>query len=111
MVGGGPADAGEPLDVADPDFQRQMNEMFLLDTLAGHTDRHAGNFRVDRDEGGKISVKAIDNDLTFGTQGSAEAERANFGKRGESFNYGGLPAKMQIDAAMAEKMDIKSTRI
>ena len=104
VIGGGELDAGGPLDVADPDFQRQMNEMFLLDTLAGHTDRHAGNFNVDRGADGKISVKAIDNDLTFGSQGSQQAEQAAFGKRGESFNYGGLPAEMQIDANMAEKI-------
>ena len=92
------------LDAADPDYQRQMNEMFLLDTLATHTDRHGGNYHVNRDENGKISVKTMDNDITFGSFRSEEADQTAFGKRGESFNYGGLPAKMQIDANMAKKI-------
>ena len=93
---------GEALDVADADFQRQMNEMFLLDTLAGHRDRHGGNFHINRGEDGKIGVKAIDNDLTFGSLG--EFDEAAFGKRGLSPNYTGLPAQMQIDAKMAQKI-------
>ena len=94
----------QELDAADPDYQRQMNEMFLLDTLATHTDRHSGNYHVNRDENGKISVKTMDNDITFGSFGNADADKAAFGKRGQSFNYGGLPAKMQIDANMAAKI-------
>ena len=94
----------EVLDAADPDYQRQMNEMFLLDTLATHTDRHSGNYHVGRDENGKISVKAIDNDLTFGSRANEAADKEAFGKRGRALHYGGLPAKMQIDARMAEKI-------
>ena len=109
FIGGVEADGlngkGEELDMSDPDYQRQMNEMFLLDTLAGHTDRHAGNYQVGRGEDGRISVKAIDNDLAFGTKGSEAEDAAFFGQRGNSFNYGGLPARMQIDAAMAEKIN------
>lgn len=97
-------DSAQELDAADPDYQRQMNEMFLLDTLATHTDRHAGNYHVNRDENGKISVKTMDNDITFGSFGSEQADQTAFGKRGQSFNYGGLPAKMQIDANMAKKI-------
>lgn len=104
VIDAAPKDTGPALDMANGDFQRQMNEMFLLDTLAGHTDRHMGNFLVDRGEGNSISVKAIDNDLTFGALGSTEADKAAFGKRGQSFNYGGLPAEMQIDAKMAAKI-------
>ncbi len=95
---------GEVMDANDPDFQRQMNEMFLLDTLAQHTDRHGGNFYVGHDEEGKMSVKALDNDLTFGDMGSEYDNRRTFGKRGEAFNYGGLPAHMQIDANMAKRI-------
>ncbi|MBQ6235810.1 MAG: DUF4157 domain-containing protein [Clostridia bacterium] len=94
----------ETLDAADPDYQRQMNEMFLLDTLATHRDRHSGNFHVGRDEDGKISVKTLDNDLTFGSQANEAAEKEAFGKRGYAQFYGGLPAKMQIDANMAAKI-------
>ena len=85
------------LDMADPDYQRQMNELFLLDTLAGHLDRHAGNFMINRGEDGKIGVKAIDNDLTFG-------KKTPFGKKGGAVHYGGLPEQMQIDARMAQRI-------
>ena len=97
-----PAPAGTLLDATAPEFQRQMNEMFLLDTLAGQTDRHAGNFMIGS-SGGKISVKAIDNDLTFGALGDGKDART-FGKRGQSFNYGGLPELMQIDAKIAGRI-------
>ena len=96
-------DQGGALNAADPDYQRQMNEMFLLDTLAAHTDRHSGNFTVDRDPEGKISVKAIDNDLTFGAFGD-KRDAEIFGMQGSSQNYGGLPAQMQVDAKMAQKI-------
>ena len=94
----------DTLDAANPAFQQQMNQMFLLDTLAAHTDRHGGNFMVDKDKKGDISVRAIDNDLTFGALTDEQADRNAFGKRGGSFNYGGLPTRMQIDAGMAKKI-------
>ena len=87
----------DTIDAANPDFQRQMNELFLLDTLAGHPDRHGGNFRVNQTDDGKggksVSVKAIDNDMTFGENTDS------FGKMLQW--YGGLPEQMQIDANMA----------
>jgi hypothetical protein len=99
----------QTLDMADPGFQRQMNQLFLLDTLAAHTDRHAGNFNISVDAANAIHVHAIDNDLTFGTLGGDEEHAAEFGKRGYSANYGGLPTKMQIDADTAKKIE-KMTR-
>ncbi len=97
-------DDAPELDAADPDYQQQMNEMFLLDTLATHTDRHMGNFKVNRDENGKISVKTLDNDITFGSLGSETADKTAFGKRGDAPDYGGLPTMMQIDANMAKRI-------
>ena len=103
------ADQGPLLDFADPNYQRQMNEMFLMDTLAGHFDRHFGNFLVDRGENGKAQVKAIDNDATFGDYGTDPAtgkdlNAVRFGKNKKRLNYGNLPAHMQIDANMAQKI-------
>ena len=97
------SDQGPELDMADPDYQQQMNQLFLLDTLAGHTDRHYQNFMVNRGEDGKIGVKAIDDDVTFGSRGTAN-DKIAFGKHLDFTNYTGLPAKMQIDAEMAEKI-------
>lgn len=94
--------------MADPDFQRQMNEMFLLDTLSGHRDRHEGNFKIDRDANGRINVRAIDNDISFGVFGQgkdgSDLDRVKFGKSNGAWPYGGLPGKMQIDARMAERI-------
>ena len=86
----------ETLDASDANFQREMNELFLLDTLAGHPDRHGGNFRVDHRKDGSIGVKAIDNDLTFGEN------MDYFGRKTD--HYGGLPEQMQIDRRMAESI-------
>ena len=107
---------GGPLNMADPTFQRQMNEMFLLDALAGHRDRHEGNFLVNPGQNGQVSLKAIDNDLTFGTFGKekrtdmegneqqVDMDAVLFGKKNLGESYTGMPASMQIDAAMAQRI-------
>jgi len=87
---------GETLDASDANFQREMNELFLLDTLAGHQDRHEGNYMVDHRKDGSIGVKAIDNDLTFGS------DMTYFGQH--TGHYSGLPEQMQIDANMAKNI-------
>ena len=46
-----------------------------------------GNFKVNRDENGKISVKTLDNDITFGSLGSETADKTAFGKRGDAPDY------------------------
>ena len=103
-------DPGDVMDSTDANFQRQMNQMFLLDTLAAHTDRHIGNYLVDRGEGDGISVKAIDNDLTFGHLGRDETtgrdlDAVDFGKRRDlKSSYSGLPAQMMLDEEMAMKI-------
>ena len=84
------------LDAADPRFQREMNELFLLDTLAGQPDRHGGNFKISKDKDGSVGVKAIDNDVAFGSDASW------FGKRTD--HYVGLPEQMQVDAKMAQNI-------
>ncbi|MBE6909577.1 MAG: DUF4157 domain-containing protein [Ruminococcaceae bacterium] len=91
---------GETIDATAGDFQRQMNEMFLLDTLAGYDDRHEDNFKVNQTDDGKggkkIDVRAIDNDISFGTN--------NKGFGVAHSHHLGLPAQMQVDANMAKKI-------
>jgi len=89
--------SGETLDMSDANLQREMNELFLLDTLTGHMDRHEGNYLLDKREDGSLGVKAIDNDLTFGE------DLSYFGQH--TGHYGGLPQKMQIDAKMAANIE------
>ena len=86
----------EALDASDANLQREMNEMFLLDTLSGHTDRHDNNFMLEKKEDGSLGVKAIDNDLTFGE------DLTYFGQH--TGHYSGLPERMHIDANMAAKI-------
>ncbi len=98
------ADDAPYLNANDPGLQRGMNEMFLVDTLAQYTDRHSGNFHISPDENGHISVKTLDNDISFGNLGTEADNKLAFGKRGTARNYGGLPAQMLIDANMAKNI-------
>ena len=57
-------------DLDDPNLQRLMSKLDLVDSLCGQIDRHHGNVFVDRDKRtGKVtSVTGIDNDMAFGTK-------------------------------------------
>lgn len=88
---------GITLNAQDPKLQRDMNALFLLDTLAMQTDRHAENFFIDADENGNYKgLTGIDNDMSFGVNND------QFGT--ENTNYGGLPEQMLVDKKMAEKI-------
>ncbi|MCA9658079.1 MAG: DUF4157 domain-containing protein [Myxococcales bacterium] len=52
-------------DFTDPQLQRQLATLQILDALSGQEDRHAGNFIIDK-EGGETRVHGIDNDMAFG---------------------------------------------
>ncbi len=87
--------AAGTLNASDPKLQRDMNALFLEDLLMAHADRHAGNFKVEAKDGRVAGVKGIDNDSAFG-------ERTNLD---EVFNEnGGLPERMHIDRAMANRI-------
>ena len=87
----------QTLNANDPKFQRDMNTLFLLDTLALQTDRHSGNFFIEADENGNYKgLTGIDNDISFGTRESA------YGKK--EANYSGLPKQMLIDRKVADKI-------
>ena len=55
-------------DPDDPNMQRMMSKLDLVDSLCGQIDRHGGNFFIDTDKTGRVtSVTGIDNDMAFGT--------------------------------------------
>jgi hypothetical protein len=55
------------IDFDDPNLRRDLTKLQLLDALCGQGDRHGGNYVVQLDENGKYrSLKAIDNDQSFG---------------------------------------------
>lgn len=72
MVGSQSEKVGEKashVSVTDPNLQRLMSRLQLLDALAYQVDRHQGNFFIEFDEKGNvIGVKGIDNDMAFGTR-------------------------------------------
>ena len=84
------------LDTADPKLQRDMNAMFLIDSLMQFGDRHDSNFLIEADEKGNYAgLKGIDNDTAFGEKTDMKS-RTN--------ERSGLPEQMHIDRAMAEKI-------
>ena len=74
-------------DIDDPDLQRMMSKLDLLDSLCGQIDRHGGNVFIGRDgKTGKVtSVTGIDNDLAFGTKKFVPGQPSP-----ESTEYGGV---------------------
>lgn len=74
-------------DIDDPDLQRMMSKLDLVDSLCGQIDRHGGNVFIDRDaKTGKVtSVTGIDNDMAFGTKGFTPGQTSR-----EVAEYAGL---------------------
>jgi hypothetical protein len=82
------------INVQDPNLQRLLSRLQLLDTLAYQVDRNAGNFYVQFDRNGNVTgVTGIDNDMSFGTK---------TGIRDRAQELPGL-AKF-VDKEMAEKI-------
>jgi len=72
------ADVCLDIDLKNPETQRSMWNMQLLDSLTGQVDRHFGNMFFDKDSG---RVTGIDNDLAFGLQTGQEertGKQSNF---------------------------------
>lgn len=65
IQGGGGFPIFEELDWSDPELQRQLSTLQLMDAITGQVDRHGGNFFITQD-GEKTKVVGIDNDLSFG---------------------------------------------
>jgi hypothetical protein len=67
-----PTDRAEP---ADPNLQRLLSRLQLVDAIAGQVDRHQGNYFVRRDGNGKvIGVTGIDLDFSFGIEQGSEPD-------------------------------------
>lgn len=58
---------GNAVNVQDPNLQRLLSRLQLLDTLAYQVDRNLGNFYVQYDGQGNVTgITGIDNDMSFG---------------------------------------------
>ncbi len=94
-------------DMKNPNTQKGLSDLQMMDYLSNQTDRHGGNIFIDN--GGK--VKGIDNDVAFGKinpqgleMGPSKEEKGE-GKEGPRVgkdNYLGLPS--QVDAQTAKKI-------
>lgn len=63
--------------IDDPELQRLLSKLDLVDSLCGQVDRHGGNVFVDRDDatGRVTAVSGIDLDMSFGTKNFTPGER------------------------------------
>jgi hypothetical protein len=61
-------DASAVVDLADPELQRSLNILQMLDYISRQLDRHAGNFYIATDDNGRVTgVVGIDLDVSFGS--------------------------------------------
>ncbi|MBD2844301.1 hypothetical protein IDH44_03795 [Paenibacillus sp. IB182496] len=71
--------ANDTVNVNDPNLQRLMSRLQLIDTLAMQADRHQGNYFIDYDDRGNVvSVTGIDNDMSFGTRTKIDVRRQEY---------------------------------
>lgn len=85
------------LDVSNPQLHRDVNRMQILDSLTGHVDRHGNNWKIETDEQGNYkSLKAIDNDMSFGRN------KRGFGER--FHNNPGMGDGALIDEELANRV-------
>lgn len=84
------------VNAKDPNLQRLLSRLQLIDALAYQVDRHEGNFFVEFDNNGKvIGVKGIDNDMAFGS-------RTDVTKYKGARNYAGIGK--YVDKEMAQRI-------
>lgn len=86
------------LKASDPNFQRDMSRLHIMDALSGNIDRHVGNFLVDIDENGNYkNLTGIDNDISFGNRHEIIKEAKG--------KYTGLPGEMYMDEEICNRID------
>jgi len=86
------------VDLKNPEVQRGMSNLGVLDYLTGQEDRHEGNVFVDPSTG---QVSGIDNDMSFGADMTAEKFEA-MGENDKNIKVQGLPK--QIDAELGMRI-------
>jgi hypothetical protein len=67
------------VNINDPNLQRMMSRLQLLDALAFQVDRNLSNFYLQTDEHGNVlAVTGIDNDMSFGQFALEIGQRGSF---------------------------------
>lgn len=83
---------GDPsaLCLSDPELQRQLNILQVIDAIAGQLDRHQGNYFIKVDGQGRVQrVTGIDLDMAFSPEHTPEREDEI---KDRTHNYRGIPA-------------------
>jgi hypothetical protein len=79
----------------DPEFQRLLSRLNVLDAICGQVDRHLKNYYVQFSAGGRVNaLTGIDLDLSFPTQNFDVTRPAN--------KYPGLP--LHVDGEIAQNV-------
>lgn len=71
----------QTVNLTDPKVAIQLFKMSVLDMVAGHVDRHMGNYMINQTENGEVKLTAIDNDTAFGER--TDIQRSKDIKGGE----------------------------
>jgi|CeladaMinimDraft_18_1061708.scaffolds.fasta_scaffold00943_1 hypothetical protein len=88
------------INVKDPNLQRFLSKLQVLDAIAFHVDRHIGNYFIQQDEKGNvIGIKGIDNDMAFGTR--TDIDNTNEKASGRFAGLGQFVDKEIADRVMA----------
>ncbi len=97
------ADKSQPgkqgaVSVTDPELQKKLSILQVIDVIAGQMDRHGGNFYIQTDPAtGKVSeVTGIDLDMSFGKKHTDIKDKPS------TSHYKGMPAL--VDRKFAERV-------
>lgn len=56
------------IDLANPELIHQLSNLEWLDMVCGQSDRHTGNYLIDVEDDGRVTLTGIDNDFCFGAK-------------------------------------------
>jgi hypothetical protein len=83
----GKTDKSKVVDISDPELQRGLNVLQMLDYISLQLDRHLRNFYIATDDKGRVlGIKGIDLDISFGKRGKDGDVEA-----GKSGHFVGVP--------------------
>jgi hypothetical protein len=94
----------EAASFEDPELQRQLNVLQVIDAIAGQVDRHSRNYLVEAAGGRVTGVHGIDLDMSFpsGLRTVSTSLVATRGFEIEKHNFVGMPE--MIDAQLAQRI-------
>ena len=98
---GRPAHECSYTTLRNPEVQRQITKLQLLDHIVGQGDRHGGNYFVDVAADGRVKVSGIDNDQCFGER-TLHGDDIRWSNHKERHGYRGTLMPPVVDTEMAQ---------